>query len=399
MKARRESWLVREMHPSRTDPITSLARGYINLEVHVSKKTYIRLMIVAAALLSLSSMPAVATAQELNSYVPHNLVSDVRGLAEHFDPNLVNPWGVALSPTSPFWVSDNGAGVSTLYNGQGEAQPLVVTIPPPGGGTPPSAPTGQVFHGAVAGFEIAAGKPAIFLFATEGGTIAGWNPAVNPTNAITKVDRSTAMAIYKGLALATASNGDHLYAANFHAGAVEVFDTAFNLVSLSGNFTDPNLPAGYAPFNIQKIGAHLFVTYALQDADQKDDVPGDGNGYVNEFDADGNLVRRFASQGTLNAPWGVVRAPAGFGAFGGDLLIGNFGDGRISAFDFNTAEFHGQLQKPNGKAIEIEGLWALVFGNGEKAGDADKLYFTAGIDDESHGLFGQIRAQHSGGEE
>ena len=359
----------------------------------MSKQTYIRLMIVAVCLLSLSS---VSKAQKLNSYVQHNLVSDVHGMAEHFDPNLVNPWGISFSPTSPFWVSDTGTGVSTLYNGQGRPQSLIVTIPPPAGGTPPSAPTGQVFHGAVAGFEVAAGKPAIFLFATEGGTIAGWNPGVNPTTAMTKVDRSTAMAIYKGLALATASNGNHLYAANFHAGAIDVFDTSFNLVSLAGNFSDPNLPAGYAPFNIQKVGTHLFVTYALQDADQKDDVPGDGNGYVNEFDADGNLVRRFASRGTLNAPWGVVRAPASFGAFGGDLLVGNFGDGRISTFDFTTGEFRGQLQKPNGKAIEIEGLWALVFGNGGNGGDADKLYFTAGPDDESHGLFGQIRAQHPG---
>jgi uncharacterized protein (TIGR03118 family) len=301
---------------------------------------------------------------------------------------------------SPFWVSNAETGVATVYDGHGRAfpmdGPLVVTIPQAPGKTGPAAPTGQVFNGTGA-FAAAPGMPAVFLFATEDGTIAGWNPGVDRTHAVLKVDRSASGAIYKGLAIAAGVGGPRIYATNFHAGTVDVFDGNFN-PALAGAFADPSLPAGYAPFNIRNVNGRLFVTYAKQDADAEDDVPGPGNGYVNEFDLDGVLIRRFASQGTLNAPWGIALAPAGFGAFGGQLLIGNFGDGRISAFDPETGEFRGQLEDGKGRAIEIEGLWAILFGNGANAGDTDKLYFTAGIEEESHGLFGQIRARH-GGEE
>ena len=365
----------------------------------MQKQSYFRLVVITAGLLLLVSTLRLGAEPPSNSYVQHNLVSDVRGLADHLDPNLVNPWGVSFSPTGPFWVSDAGTGVATVYDGQGRSfpigKPLIVKIPVPPGVVQPSAPTGQVFNGA-GGFNVAPGIPAVFLFATEEGTISGWNPAAGP-DAIIKVNRSAFGAVYKGLAIAPSASGVHIYAANFHAGAIEVFDSNFNPVALAGAFVDLTLPVGYAPFNIQNVGGELFVTYALQDAAKKDDVAGPGNGYVNEFDVNGNLIRRFATRGTLNAPWGVVRAPAGFGAFGGDLLVGNFGDGRINAFNPTTGVFHGQLHKNKPKAIEIEGLWALVFGNGGNAGDPHKLYFTAGIKDESHGLFGQISPRHDDG--
>ncbi len=289
---------------------------------------YRRPAIAAAGLLMLAALPPIAAAQELNSYVQHNLVSDIRGRADHFDANLVNPWGISFNPTGPFWISDNGTGVVTVYDGHGRpapmGSPLTVTIPPPLGGTPPSAPTGQVFNG-TGGFALTPGVPALFLFATEDGTISGWNPGVNLTQAMRKVDRASFSAVYKGLAIAAGPAGVHLYAANFRAGAIEVFDTNFNLVTLAGIFFDPTIPAGFAPFNIQNINGELFVTYAKQDGAKKDDVAGLGNGYVNVFDTNGNFLRRFASAGTLNSPWGMVRAPAGFGAFSNQMLIGQVG--------------------------------------------------------------------------
>jgi uncharacterized protein (TIGR03118 family) len=357
----------------------------------------LRPAIAAAGLLVLTALPPIVAAPELNSYVQHNLVSDIRGRADHLDPKLVNPWGISFNPTGPFWISDNGTGVTTVYDGQGRPapmrNPLTVTIPPPLGVTPPSAPTGQVFNG-TGGFPLTPGLPALFIFATEDGTISGWNPGANSTQAIRKVDRASFGAVYKGLAIAPSPAGVHIYAANFRAGTIDVFDTNFNPVTLAGIFFDPTIPAGFAPFNIQNIDGQLFVTYAKQDGARKDDVAGPGNGYVNVFDTNGVFVRRFASAGTLNSPWGVVRARAGFGAFSNHLLIGNFGDGKINAFEPASGVFRGQLQDGKRKAIQIDGLWALVFGNGGMGGDTDKLYFTAGIEDEKHGLFGQIRARH-----
>ena len=335
-------------------------------------------------------------------------------IARFFDPNLVNPWGVGESATSPFWVADNGAGKSTLYNTQGTPQALVVSIPAPGdplgsGG----APTGLVFNIASAqqqfrisgvtsaGVPITA--PASFLFATEDGTILGWNPNVNPpgfdpakagTYAIIAV--TTPGAIYKGLAIATNTSGQtFLYVTNFHAGTVETYDGAFDRVSLSVDaFTDPHLPNGYTPFNIVPVtingSVRLFVTFAVADADREDDVAGQGHGIVDTFDLAGHLLDRFAQHGQLDSPWGVTLAPAGFGEFGGALWIGNFGNGQINAFDPITGRFLGKVRDSKGQSIVIEGLWTIRFGNGGNGGDVNTLYFTAGPNDEQDGLFGSL---------
>jgi uncharacterized protein (TIGR03118 family) len=320
-----------------------------------------------------------------------NLVSDQPGVALTTDPSLVNPWGIASGPGGPFWISDNATGLATLYNGSGVKQGLVVTVPPPAGGTPPSAPTGQVFN-ASSDFG-----NARFLFSTENGTLAGWTAG---TTAITRVDNSSAGAVYKGLALANNGSVNRLYAANFSAGRIDVFDSSFQTVALGGSaFTDPSLPAGYAPFNVQTVGNRLFVTYALQDAAKHDDVAGTGNGVVDVYSPNGVLLQRFASGsaagGTLtqlNSPWGLAIAPARFGAFSNDLLIGNFGDGHINAFDPTTGDFRGQMTDANGNVITIDGLWGLAAGTGGNNGLTDHVYFTAGPGNESHGLFGSLAA-------
>ena len=324
------------------------------------------------------------------SYVQHNLVSDIPGMADFTDPDLINPWGIAFGPTTPFWISDNHTGLSTLYSGTGVKQALVVTIPPPLGGTPPGAPTGVVFNsGASAGTFLG----DRFIFATEGGTINGWQPSVG-TTAVPRVDNSPSSAVYKGLAIAASS----LYAANFHSAAIDVFDANYTPVVLPGGFLDPTLPVGYAPFNIQEINGTLFVTYALQDAAKQDDVPGAGHGFIDEFSTSGVLIRRFASMGPLNSPWGLALAPASFGSFGGDLLVGNFGDGHINAYDLTTGAFVGSLTDASNNPITIPGLWGLRFGNNGLGFDTNKLYFTAGIPGgpggqlEEHGLFGSISA-------
>jgi uncharacterized protein (TIGR03118 family) len=334
-------------------------------------------------------------------FLQSNLVSDIPGVARFTDPNLVNPWGIAASPNGPFWINDNGAGVSTLYNGNGTAQSLVVTVPlPPLSTATNSAPTGIVFNSTTNFTVTAGGKTgtAAFIFATEDGTISAWSPAVNLNNAILEVDNSLtptplAGAVYKGLALGSNTNGNFLFAANFRSGKIDVFDKAFQPATLAGNFTDPNMPAGFAPFGIANINGSLYVTYALQNAAMHDDVAGAGNGFVDVFDTSGRFIKRFASQGTLNSPWGVAMAPSTFGDFAGNILVGNFGDGRIGAFDATTGAFKGQLQTDLGTPLTINGLWGLEFGNGVTAGDPNTLFFTAGIGDEGHGLFGSIRAE------
>jgi uncharacterized protein (TIGR03118 family) len=256
-----------------------------------------------------------------------------------------------------------------------------------------AAPTGIVFN-STSDFVISEGTqsaPSVFIFATEDGTLSGWSQPVDVTTAILKVDNSAGGAIYKGLALANNGSGNFLYATNFHAGRVEAFDGSFAPATLSGSFTDPDIPAGFAPFGIAEIGGNLFVTFAKQDANKQDDVRGPGNGFVDVFDANGTFVRRFASQGTLNSPWGMVLTPAGFGALGNMLLVGNFGDGRINAFDPSSGQFLGQLTDGT-NPITIEGLWGLEFGNGANGGDANTLFFTAGPGDETHGLLGSLQA-------
>jgi uncharacterized protein (TIGR03118 family) len=348
--------------------------------------------VLAAALVLFHTNPAGA----LPTYQEQKLVSDIFGFADNYDPNLQNPWGISSSPTSPFWISDNRTGLATLYNGSGQpfpvGSPLVVTIPPPAGAPPPSGPTGQIFNGGP-GFELTPGQPARFIFATEDGTISGWNPAANPTNAILKVDNSASGAVYKGLAIS--GTGDFLYATNFHAGTIDVFDSTFASTALAGSFIDPTLPSGFAPFNIQNLGGKLYVTYAKQDAAGHDDVAGPGNGFVDVFDLDGSLLQRLISNGPLNSPWGLALAPGDFGDFSNDLLVGNFGDGTINAFDPMTGTFLGTMVDKNGNPIVIEGLWGLRFGNDGNGGDSDTLYFTAGIPGdgavEDHGLFGSLK--------
>jgi len=255
---------------------------------------------------------------------------------------------------------------------------------------PPAAPSGIVFNSTL-DFIVGPNLPAQFFYATENGAIVGWNKAVGP---VLKVDNSASGAVYTGIALAGSDGSNYLYAANFSAARVDVFDAAFNPATLAGSFSDPNLPAGFAPFNIQNVGGRLYVTYALKHAATGDVLSGPGNGYVNVFEPNGWLVRRFASQEILNAPWGLALAPAGFGGYGGALLIGNFGDGRINAFKPVTGEPLGELQDASGAAISIEGLRGLIFGNGTQADNSRTLYFTAGIADggsvEDHGLFGSI---------
>jgi uncharacterized protein (TIGR03118 family) len=316
-------------------------------------------------------------------YEQTNLVSDKPGLAKVTDPNLVNPWGISHSATSPFWVSDNGTGVATIYNGAGTPNALVVTIPPVPGSPPGtlSTPTGQVFN------MSADFNSDLFIFATEGGSIAGWRGALG-TTAELLVDNSAAGAVYKGLALGNITGNNYLYAANFHSGSIDVVP-GVGAPALSGNFVDPNLPAGYAPFNVQNLGGNLFVTYAVASGDEE--VPGAGLGIVDKFDLNGNLLQRLISPGgALNAPWGLTLAPANFGEFSGDLLVGNFGDGTINAFDPISGALLGTLSDSLGNPIAIDGLWGLLFGNGGNGGDLDKLYFTAGIDGEMHGLFGSL---------
>ncbi len=347
------------------------------------------------ALFCLFSIAAVSaqTTTPANVYVQHNLVSSVPGLADVTDPNLIDPWGMSFSGTSPFWVSNHGKGNTTIYsNASSSAIPTisttVVTIPAGGGSSATSTPTGQV-QNSTTGFLLANGKVASFIFATEDGTISAWNGG---TAATVMVDFSSIGTVYKGLAIGTGSGAPLLYAANFSYGKIDVFDTNFKLTSVAGGFGDPNLPAGYAPFNIWPVNGKLYVTYAVQNSAKTNDVAAVGNGVVDVFDFNGNLQQRLTAGGPLNSPWGVAIAGGGWGAFGGSVLVGNFGDGHINAFDPVTGKLNGTLQGSSGSPITIQGLWAIEFGNGGSAGDSSYLYFTAGIFNNgvAAGLLGSI---------
>lgn len=333
-------------------------------------------------------------------FMQTDLVSNIAGQAPVTDAHLTNAWGLARTAAGPWWVADNHSGVSTVYDGNGTpfpvGSPLIVTIPPPNGSPPgaQAAPTGMVVN-STSDFVVSQGgasAPALFIFATEDGTISGWSQSVNMSEAVLVVDDSEAEAIYKGLAIGSAAGSSRLYTTDFHGGTVDVYDGSFEEIESSSAFTDPNIPAGFAPFGIQNVNGKTYVTYAKQDEDKEDDVAGPGNGYVDVFETDGTFVRRFASQGQLNSPWGIVQAPASFGQFGGAILIGNFGDGHINAFDAVTAAFLGQLNRSGGGTVVIEGLWGLAFGNNASAGSADALFFTAGPNDEEDGLFGMLTA-------
>jgi uncharacterized protein (TIGR03118 family) len=317
------------------------------------------------------------------------------------DPRLINAWGLAFAPTSPFWINDNGSGLSTLYAFDSTTglvdvlpEPSVVIPPPSNEPKATAAPTGIVFNPANI---LAPGTPSfggdVFIFDTEDGTVSGWQPSFGD-NAMLRADNLQAPSagpVYKGLALGMAGGNAELFAANFRAGTVDVFDVNYHQVPLSPKaFVDPRLPAGYAPFGIANINNLLYVTYALQDGDKHDDVKGPGHGFVDEFTTGGLMVRRFASRGTLDSPWGIAAAPSrGFGSASGHILVGNFGDGGINVFD-HSGDWDGFLKNANGDSLGPDRLWSLSFGNGSLAGPTTTLFFTAGPHDEANGLFGKI---------
>jgi uncharacterized protein (TIGR03118 family) len=324
----------------------------------------------------------------VGQFAQRNLVADTAGAAELQDPDLVNAWGLSFGPTTPAWVSDAGTGKSTLYAGGVGASPVTktpLTVSIPGG-----APTGQVFNSG-SGFVVSSGAasaPAAFLFATGTGTIAGWNPNVPAAGSMAAQTAVTVPgAEFTGLAI----TGDRLYAADFHDARVDVWDANFTTVKDQHAFQDRKIPAGYAPFGIEAIGNKLVVTYAKQDANAQLDVPGAGHGFVDVFSTSGRLEQRLAARGPLNSPWGVAQAPQDFGAASGALLIGNFGDGRITAYAPNTGRVLGQLADSHRRPIVIDGLWALKFGNGT-IGARNALLFTAGPSHGMHGLFGELTA-------
>lgn len=405
-------------------------------------------LVATAALMSVGVGAAAARAKATTggTVLQTNLVSDLPGVAAVQDPNLVNAWGISESAGSPFWISDNNSGLSTLYNSSAASplvstNPLVVHIPSPGNPLAGGTPTGTVFNTASASgaFKITGPSgsgnpttaPAAFLFDTEDGTISGWNPTVDPTHAVIAVDNSgnnftnpdpnqQTGAVYKGLAIATSStpiiSGDPnstalLYASNFRAGAIDVYDAAFTKVTglPAGAFTDPALPHGYAPFNVQVLHGEVYVTYARQDASKHDDVAGPHRGFVDVFNLNGSPALpggtvRLISRGPLDSPWGLAIAPQGFAGLSAPnndpvLLVGNFGDGFINAFDATNGSPLGQLKDPDGEPIQIDGLWALQVGNGGAGGNSQTVYFTAGPFGESHGLFGSLTTAAAGSSE
>jgi len=328
-----------------------------------------------------------------------NLTSDIPDLADYTDPNLKGAWGISESSGSPFWISDAGSGLSTLYNSAGAVQGLVVTIPPSKtvGATGTGTPTGTVYN-STTGFAIATGDPAAFIFATLDGTISGWNHSVNAAEAQVMVDNSAAGAVYTGLAIGASGSNTYLYAANLSKGTIDVFDSTYTAVTLPNAFQDGNLPAGYAPFNIQNLAGNLYVAYALQNTAKNFVMPGVGDGYVDVYSTAGTLMDRLISGGnlsTLNAPWGLAIASTGFGDYASDLLVGNFGDGTINVFNSTTGAYIATLDSVDGATIVIPNLWALQVGNGGSGGDANAVYFTAGIpgpDMGNHGLLGRLQA-------
>ncbi len=337
---------------------------------------------IKVALLTFAVAILTATSARADTYSWTNFQSDIAGVAQHVDPNLVNPWGMAASPSGTIWVSDNGTGVSTLYHQDGTAVPLVVTIPTAARNRGTGNPTGIVFNDTPF-FQVTKNgnsAPSFFIFVSEDGSISGWNPTLDQTHAIIAVDngrnRGVNRAIYKGATLGVANGHNFLFVTDFHTGKVETYDENFHQVN-PGGFVDPNLPAGYAPFGIGNINGEIFVTYALQDQHKEDDVPGPGHGFVNVFDTSGNFLRRLISNGNLNSPWGLALLE------GDELWVGNFGDGFINNYDPTTGAFIETLMRADGTPLQFDGLWALL-----PLGDG--VYFTAGIADEEHGLFGII---------
>jgi uncharacterized protein (TIGR03118 family) len=367
------------------------------MEVHNMGRRALALL-AGIGLLMVGAVPATAAnINSRNAFVVHNLQSDVPGRAANTDPDLVNGWGIAALPTSPWWVADNGTHRSTLYNGTTGAKVTAVIVDVAGAGGQPADPTGVVANTSsdfvITGSSGVTG-PARFIFDGEDGAVSGWNGGTASVVKATSPDG----AIYKGLAIGSVGTGaataNYLYATDFHNARVDVYNGTFTLQHWAGAFVDPGIPNGYAPFGIQNIAGKIFVTYAKQDADAEDEIAGPGFGFVSEFGTDGSFQGRVASRGALNAPWGLAMAPSSWQRFGGHLLVGNFGDGRINGYRANGSswEARGHLKGTNHRPIVIDGLWGIGFGNNAGAGPASNLYFAAGPDDETHGLFGSITA-------
>jgi len=321
------------------------------------------------------------------AYEATNFVSDIPGAARRTDANLVNPWGIAVGSSGTIWVANNGTGTSTLYDQHGVPQSLVVNVPASATNTEGANPTGIVFNSGP-DFVVSNGTtsgPSVFIFVGEDGSISGWSPTVDVNNAILAVDDGEEGAVYKGAALGESSSGLRLFVTNFSAGEVEIYDDTFAEIEDDDAFVDPDIPDRFSPFGIENINGLIYVTYAKRDLEGEDDVPGAGHGYVSVFDTDGNFVQRLISRGRLNSPWGLTVAPNNFGNLSGALLVGNFGDGLIHGYDINTGEMLGTMSKPDGNPLVLDELWALhTLG-------ARSVYFTAGIVEEEHGLFGAIR--------
>ncbi len=320
------------------------------------------------------------------SYKAAVVVSDGSASAAYTDVRLKNTWGIAFNPNGFVWVTNNHSGTSTLYDGNGVPQSLVVTVP--------GDPTGIVYNGG-GGFLVtgaAASGSALFIFAGEGGVISGWSPSADMTHAIAAVDNSASGAIYKGLAIASKGGVNFIYATDFHNNKIDVFDSNYAPATPAGGFKDAAIPAGFAPFGIQAIGGKLYVTYAMQDANAQDDVHGAGLGAVAVFDADGNLLQHLIAGGVLDAPWGIAMAPANFGDFSNRLLIANFGDGKINAFDPATGALSGTLSQ-DGTPLALDGLWGIAFGNGLNSQPTNTLFYAAGPNDEANGVYGRIDLQ------
>jgi uncharacterized protein (TIGR03118 family) len=347
------------------------------------------LAVLALALAATAAVPAAAHSRD--TFAQINLASDVPGFAHVTDANLVNAWGLAAGPATPLWVANNHSNTSTLYSGANgvdpfSVSPLVVSIS--------DSPTGLVFNGSP-GFVVSDGKghsaSAPFIFSTESGQIVAWSPTVPPPppSKLGFTVVTTPGAVYKGLAIGAFDGHMMLYATDFHDGRIDVFNDSFAPQSLPGSFTDSKIPAGFAPFGIQEIGNRLVVTYAKQDADAMDDSAGPGNGFVDIFTNGGKLVRRLVRHGALNSPWGIAVAPRHFGHLGRTLLIGNFGDGAINAYNPRNGHFVGTLRDGLGEQLHIDGLWALRPGD-RTTGPRDSIVFSAGPDGENHGLLGLL---------
>ena len=346
------------------------------------KRTFAPRLDWAGGLLAAAGLLASPPAHAASVYVQTNLTSDISGMAANTDPNLKNPWGVSFGPTTPFWISDQGTNKTTLYTGAGVAQALVVNTPP--SGVVPTGPTGQVFNSS-SGYVLSNGNPALFLFSTLAGTIDAWNGGDGTT---AESRASSPGSSYTGLA--TPSNNANLYAANFGAARIDVYNPSFSQVSLAGSFTDPSLPSNYSPYNIQFLNGALYVEYAQVNTTTHRPQAGAGLGFVDVYNLDGTLNQRLISGGALNVPWGITIAPSTFGSFANDLLVGNFGDGMIHAFNPTTGAFVGTLSSASGPIVN-SGLWALEFRTGGPGVNPNALYITAGINNEADGLFASIQ--------